>query len=70
MQFAFPFYFLFTSGYLVVTCGYWIVLLVTSRYFWFPVLVTTALDKKGKRLAMLGLPPNHKRVAATDLCTN
>ena len=30
MQFAFPFYFLFTSGYLVVTCGYWI---ATTGYF-------------------------------------
>ena len=34
-------YLVVTSGYLIATTGYFSLLLVTSRYFWFLVLVTT-----------------------------
>ena len=36
-------YLVVTSGYLIATTRYFSLLLVTSRYFWFLVLVTTVI---------------------------
>ena len=36
-------YLVVTSGYLIATTGHFSSLLVTSRCFWFPALVTTVI---------------------------
>ena len=37
-------YLVVTSGYLIAATGYFWLLLISSCYFWFLILVTTVLD--------------------------